>query len=189
MTRGLSMPGTPLVCMEQAWSSLLKAGGDGSSGTIARSTLTHLVGAGRVNSANYSTCLHRLSRVVALPAHPCGQDNKDCDGGETEQSGGGQGRCWTHNLCCWCARSGDGLQGGPRHVSFGGEGRPEKLGTELWRCGEGGVVATRPGRQGMSLAPLPAGSGSIATARGGRRWQLPEPKPPPSPALRASLAR
>ncbi len=39
-------------------------GGSGSGGTIARSTVTHLTGASRVNLVNFSTYLHRLAKVV-----------------------------------------------------------------------------------------------------------------------------
>ncbi len=53
----------------QASSSLPINGGGGGSGTITRSTLMHLVGIGRVKLVNYSICLHRYARVVALPAH------------------------------------------------------------------------------------------------------------------------
>jgi hypothetical protein len=113
------------ACVEQALSSPSNAGGNGGGGTIARSTLMHLAGAGRVNSANYSTCLHRLARVVALPTHPGSQDDNNYNGGGPEQSRGGPGHCRTRNLCCWCARSGDGLQGGLGHVRFGGKQRPE----------------------------------------------------------------
>jgi hypothetical protein len=56
-----------LACMERASSSLPNNGGDGSGGgAIARSALTHLAGACRVNSANYSTCLHRLARATLV---------------------------------------------------------------------------------------------------------------------------
>ncbi len=109
------------ACVERALSSLPNGGGNGGSGTIARRALTHLAGTGRVNLANYSTCLHRLARVAALPAHSGGRDNNNCNGGGTERSRGGPGRCWTQNLRCWCARSRDGLWGGPRLVCFGGE--------------------------------------------------------------------
>ncbi len=96
--------GLLLACVEWASSSLPDNGGNGGGGTIARNALTHMAGAGRINSANYSTCWHRLARVVALPTHPGGWDNNDCNDGGTERSGGGPGRCRTHNLCCWCVR-------------------------------------------------------------------------------------
>jgi hypothetical protein len=54
-----------LAFVDQALSSLLTGSGSGGGGTIARSALMHLVGAGRVNSINYSTCLYKLARVVA----------------------------------------------------------------------------------------------------------------------------
>ncbi len=60
--------GLLLVFVERESSSLPNNGSGGGS-TITRSTLTHLAGAGRVNLASYSTCLKRLARVVALPAH------------------------------------------------------------------------------------------------------------------------
>jgi hypothetical protein len=81
------------VFVEWALSSLPKDGGDGSGSTISRSALAHLAGMGRVNSANYSTCLHRLAWVVALPVHPSGQDNNNCNGSGLEQSRGGPGCC------------------------------------------------------------------------------------------------
>ncbi len=65
--------GLLLVFVEQVLSFLPNEGGDVSIGTIARSTLTNLVGAHRVNLESYSICLHRLARVVALPTHPGGQ--------------------------------------------------------------------------------------------------------------------
>ncbi len=98
-----------LVFVDWGLSSLPNNGGDGGGSTIARSTLAHLVGAGRVNSANYSTCLHRLAWVEASPAHPGGWDNNNYNGGGLEQSRGGPWHCWTRDLRSWCARSKDGL--------------------------------------------------------------------------------
>jgi hypothetical protein len=72
--------------VERALSSLPNDGVDRGGGTMARSALMHLAGAGRVTSANYSTCLHRLVRVMALPAHPGGWEDNNCDGGGMEQS-------------------------------------------------------------------------------------------------------
>jgi hypothetical protein len=68
-----------LALVERASSSLPTngGGGGGSGGTIARSATTHLVGASRVKSVNYSTCLHRLTRVVVLPAHPGNREDND----------------------------------------------------------------------------------------------------------------
>jgi hypothetical protein len=62
------------------------SGGGGGSSIIARSPLMHLEGTGRVNLAKYTTCLHRLARVVALPVHPSGQEDNDCNGSGLEQS-------------------------------------------------------------------------------------------------------
>jgi hypothetical protein len=73
--------GALLVFVEWALSSLPTNSSNGSGGTIARSALTHLAGMGRVNSVNYSTCLHRLARMVALSAHPSGLVDNNCDGG------------------------------------------------------------------------------------------------------------
>jgi hypothetical protein len=73
--------GLLLVCVEWASSYLPNDVNNSISGTIARSLLMHLAGASRINLANYSTCLHRLARVVALPAHPDGQDDNNCNGG------------------------------------------------------------------------------------------------------------
>jgi hypothetical protein len=101
--------GLLLVFVEGASSSPPNKGGNGGGGIIARSTLTHPADAGRVNLANYSTCLHRLARVAASSMHPGSQDNKDRNGGGPEQSRGGPGSFWTSNLRCWCACSGDGL--------------------------------------------------------------------------------
>jgi hypothetical protein len=69
--------GLLLACVERVLSSPPNVGSNSGSSTIARSTLTHLAGAGRVNLANYPTCLHRLARVVASHAHPGGQENND----------------------------------------------------------------------------------------------------------------
>ncbi len=69
--------GLLLAFAESALSSLPANGGGGSGGNIARSPLMYLAGAGRVDSVNYSTCLHMLARVVALPAHPDDRDNND----------------------------------------------------------------------------------------------------------------
>jgi hypothetical protein len=60
-------------------------GGIGSgSGTIAMSAMMHLASADRVNLDNYATCLYRLARVVALPAHPDNRDDNDCNGSRLE---------------------------------------------------------------------------------------------------------
>jgi hypothetical protein len=75
--------GLLLVFVQRVLSSLPNKGSNGGGGTIARSALMHLAGVDRVNSAKYSTCLHRLARG--------GQDNDNCDGGGPEQSGGGPG--------------------------------------------------------------------------------------------------
>ncbi len=74
-----------MVFVEQAFSSPLNEdGGGGSSGSgsscssggiISRSALMHLAGVGKVNLVNYSTCLHRLARVVASLAHPGDRDD------------------------------------------------------------------------------------------------------------------
>jgi hypothetical protein len=82
--------------------------------TIVKSSLMHLMGMGRVNLANYSTCLHRLIRMMALPAHLGSRDNNDCNGGRLEWSGEGPVHCLTCNLRCWYACSKDGQWGGPR---------------------------------------------------------------------------
>jgi hypothetical protein len=87
------MVGLLLACVEQASSSLSNDGSNSSNGTIARSALTHLAGTSRVNSAKYSTCLHRFARVVALPVHPGYRDNNNCDSKGPERSRGGSGRC------------------------------------------------------------------------------------------------
>jgi hypothetical protein len=75
-----------LAFVERALSSLLTNGSSGSGGTIARSPLMHLAGAGRVNLVHYVTCLHRLARVMALPTHPGDQDNNDCNGDGPERN-------------------------------------------------------------------------------------------------------
>ncbi len=113
--------------LQRALSSLPTNSSGGGGGTIARSALTHLVGAGRVNLVKYSTCLHRLTRVVALPAHPCDWDDNNCNCSGMEQTRRGPGGCRTHDLHCWCARSRDGLRGGPGHTNLGGEQLPGKL--------------------------------------------------------------
>jgi hypothetical protein len=92
----------------------------------------HLAGVGRVNLVNYSTCPHRLARVVVLSTHLVTREDNNCNGGRLEQSGGGPGHCQTHNLSCWSACSRDGLRGGPRHVRLGGEQRPGKLDSGHW---------------------------------------------------------
>jgi hypothetical protein len=84
--------GLLFACLEQMLSSLSNNGSDSGGGTIASSTLMHLAGAGRVKLVNYSTCLHRLARVVALPAHPGGREDKNCDGNGPEQSGVEEGQ-------------------------------------------------------------------------------------------------
>ncbi len=57
------------VFVEWVLSLISTNGGRGGDGTITRSPLMQLAGTGRVNSVNYSTCLHRLARVVASPVH------------------------------------------------------------------------------------------------------------------------
>ena len=84
-----------LAFVERALSSPPNNGGNSNNGTIARSALMHLAGRGRANPANYSTCLHWLAKVVALPTHPGGQDNNNCNGGGLERSRGGPGHCQT----------------------------------------------------------------------------------------------
>jgi hypothetical protein len=56
-----------------------KGGGSGGS-TIARSAAMHLAGMSRVNLVNYSTFLHKLARVVALPVHSGNWDNNESNG-------------------------------------------------------------------------------------------------------------
>ncbi len=69
--------GLLLAFVEQASSSPLTNGNSVGGGTISRSATMHLVGTGRVNLVIFSTCLHRLARVVALPTHPCNQDHNN----------------------------------------------------------------------------------------------------------------
>jgi hypothetical protein len=73
-----------LAFVERVLSSPPNDGSNGGRSTIAKSFLTHLTGTGRVNLANYSTCLHRLIRMMASPAR--GRDNNDCNGGRLERS-------------------------------------------------------------------------------------------------------
>ncbi len=73
--------GLLLAFMEWMLSSPPTNSGGGSGGTIRRKALMHQVGAGRVNLINYSTCLHRLARMVASPAHPSNQEDNNCNGG------------------------------------------------------------------------------------------------------------
>ena len=89
--------GLLLAFVERVLSSLPNKDGNSSSSTITRSALTHLAGTGRVNLANYSTCLHRLARAVAFPAHPGGWEDNDCNDGRLERSGEGPGCCLIHN--------------------------------------------------------------------------------------------
>jgi hypothetical protein len=65
-----------------------------------------------------------------------------------------------------------------------------------WATNFGGVVGEGGGNKDGeavdvlgTIAGSGGSSGSIATAQGKRQWKLPEHKPPPLPALRASLAR
>ncbi len=109
-----------LAFVERVLSSLLIDCGKGGGGTIAMSTLMHLAGAGRFNLVNYFTYLHRFARVAALPAHPVDRDDHISNGRGPERIGGGPGHCPTCNMRCWCACSGDGVQGGPGQVCLGG---------------------------------------------------------------------
>jgi hypothetical protein len=140
--------GLLLTFVERASSSPPNNNGYGGGGTIARSALTHLAGTGRVKSANYSTCMHRLARVVASPMHPGSRDNNDCNGSGPELRGGGSGRYRTRNLRCWCVRSRYGLQGGPGPVCLGGEQHQGKLGNGLWWCGGWGWQQQGRGGEG-----------------------------------------
>jgi hypothetical protein len=58
----------------------------GGGGTIARSAAMHLAGVGRINSVNFSTCLHRLTRVAAIPVQSVDPGDIDSDGGRPERS-------------------------------------------------------------------------------------------------------
>ncbi len=79
--------GLLLAFVGRAFSSPLTNGGGGGGSTIARSSLMHLEGVGRVDLVHYSTCLRRLARVVASPVHPGDRDNNDCNSGGPEWSG------------------------------------------------------------------------------------------------------
>jgi hypothetical protein len=89
--------GLLLAFVEWASSSPPNNNGGGSGGTITSSALTHLMDVGRVKLVNYSSFLHRLTRVVASPTHPSYQDDNDCNGGMPKQNGGGLGGCLIHN--------------------------------------------------------------------------------------------
>ncbi len=118
--------------VEQASSSPSINGGSGGGSTKASSPAMHLAGVGRVNLVNFSTCLHRHTRVVAMPAYPVDWGGNNGNGNRLERSRGGPGRCQTRNLHCWCARIGDGLWGGPGHVCLEGKQHPVKLGNGYW---------------------------------------------------------
>jgi hypothetical protein len=63
--------------VERASSSPMKGNEDGD--VVARSAATHLAGAGRINSVNFSTCLHRLAKIVSSTTTPEKSDNGDVD--------------------------------------------------------------------------------------------------------------
>ncbi len=89
-----------LVFVERVSSSLpIDSSGSGSS-TIARSARMHLAGMGRVNLVNFSTYLHRLARVVAMPMHPVNRDDNNINDDGLERSGVGPGHCRTRILRC-----------------------------------------------------------------------------------------
>ncbi len=175
--------GLLLACIERALSSPPNASGNGGSGTIAKSALMHLAGTGRVNSANYSTCLHRLARVVALPTHPGGPEYNDCNGGRPEWSRRGPGHCRIRNLCCWCVAA-EMACGVDRGMSIlEGSDIQKNWATDFGGV-VAGVVAMRPGRQRTSLAPLPAVGAVAAPLRPAEAdGNGDHPNPSPRPCL------
>jgi hypothetical protein len=165
--------------VEQVLSSLpiecsgSSGGGSGSGGTIARSATMHLVGAGRINSVNYSTCLHRLARVVTTYTHLVNWEDINVDGGVPKWSKGGSGHCRTCNLRCWYAHRADGLRVGPGHICPGGEQHPGKLGNgHQWQGGQG--QRNEAGEADDILGTITGGGGgrgANASAQGGRQQQ------------------
>ena len=77
--------------VEQALSFPLTNSGSNGGGIIARIPLTHLAGTGRGNLVNYSTCLRRLTRVLASPIHLGDKRKKQLQGGGG-QSGAEEGQ-------------------------------------------------------------------------------------------------
>ncbi len=190
--------GLLLAFVERMSSSLLTNGGcGGGSGTITRSAMTHLAGMGRVNLVNFSTCPHRLARVVVLPVHPATGTTM------TTTAGGWRGaeRRRARVLLdpqfalpvCLQQRWPAGLTWAHRYWR----------GATSWQTGQQtlvaqweGVVATRPGEVEDVLGTIAGGGGgcvggshAVASSWGKQQKQLPKPLPPPLPASQASLAR
>ncbi len=154
--------------------------------------MKHLAGAGRVNSANYSTCLHRLARMVALPAHPSGRNNNDCNGGRqsgAEEAGNGAVEPAISAAGVPTAEMACGVDPGTSVLE--GSNVQENWATDF-SCmvggGSGGKAKEAEDILG-AIASGMGGSSSIASTRGGRQWRSPKPPPLPLPALWASLAR
>jgi hypothetical protein len=141
----------------------------------------HLVGVGRIDLVNYSTCLHRLARVMTLPAHSGNWNNNNCNGGRQERREGGPGHCQTNNLCCWSARSGYGLRGGPRHVCLGGEQRPGNWAMDINNAV--GRSSSNEARETEDVLGTIAGGGgegsAVASTQGGGNGDRPRPHPLP----------
>jgi hypothetical protein len=136
----------------------------------------HLAGAGRVNLVNYSTCLHRLTRVVASPAHPCNQDDNACTGGRPERSGGGPGAVG-RAICTVGVTAAEMACGVDLGTSIL-EGREGSNVLANWAKDIGGRVGGGGGNKAVEaedvLGAITGGGGGgspVASTLGGRQWQ------------------
>jgi hypothetical protein len=150
----------------------------------------HLAGAGKVDLVNYSTCLHRLTRVMASPTHPSDREKDNCKRGGPERSREGTGHCWTCDLRCWCATAEMACGMDP------GTSVLEGSNVMANRANIGGTVGGGGGNKaGEAEDVLGAvagggdGRGSVACPLGGQQLRSPKPLPPPLPVPRASLPR
>jgi hypothetical protein len=177
--------------LERALSSPTNNGDGGSGVTIARSALTHLVGTGSVNLANYSTCRAGLPGWWHCSCIPV-------VGTITAAMAAGWSR----------AEEGQGTVG-PAICAAGVPAAEMAWGLDLglsvlegsniqenWAMEFGGALGGGSGNKAGeaedilgAIAGSRGGSGSIASARGKRCWQSPERLPQSSPVLPASLAR
>jgi hypothetical protein len=183
--------GLLLVFVEQMLSSLMNNGSGGGSSIIARSTLTHLAGMGRVNLVNYSNCLHRLARVVALPVHPSNQDDNNYNGGRSEWSEGGPGTVQPAMRAAGVPTLEMACGVDPGTSVFKGSNVLANWATDICMV-VGGGNGNKAGEAEDILGAITSGGGdssAVASAWGGWRRQLTKPLPLPSPALQVSLVQ
>ncbi len=131
----------------------------------------HLVGAGRVNLANYSTCLHRLARVVVLPMRPGSRDDSDAMAAGWSRAEEGQRAV----IPAICAADVPTVEMACR-VDLGKSVLEGSNIKENWATNFGGVVGGGGGNKAGEVEDVldaitsgGGGSGSIMSTQGGRQ--------------------